>query len=106
MIFPNPNRILFWQSRRVKIIWESPRRPPILCLSWKSPTRLGLTTAKTKPLPIPAAASGNISRSNLQNETLEDYREPGADGDGFGFEVLRNCFCQITTNWRQKQRFQ
>ena len=23
-----------------------------------------------------------------------------------GFEVLRNCFCQITTNWRQKQRFQ
>ena len=23
-----------------------------------------------------------------------------------GFEVLRNCFCQITTNWKQKQRFQ
>ena len=23
-----------------------------------------------------------------------------------GFEVLRNCFCQITTNFRQKQRFQ
>lgn len=23
-----------------------------------------------------------------------------------GFEVLRNCFCQITTNIRQKQRFQ
>lgn len=23
-----------------------------------------------------------------------------------GFEMLRNCFCQITTNWRQKQRFQ
>ena len=23
-----------------------------------------------------------------------------------GFETLRNCFCQITTNFRQKQRFQ
>jgi len=23
-----------------------------------------------------------------------------------GFEVLRNCFCQLTTNFRQKQRFQ
>ena len=23
-----------------------------------------------------------------------------------GFETLRNCFCQITTNWKQKQRFQ
>lgn len=23
-----------------------------------------------------------------------------------GFEVLRNCFCQITTSWKQKQRFQ
>lgn len=23
-----------------------------------------------------------------------------------GFEVLRNCFCRITTNWRQRQRFQ
>lgn len=23
-----------------------------------------------------------------------------------GFEVLRNCFCQVTTNFRQKQRFQ
>jgi transposase len=24
----------------------------------------------------------------------------------FGFDMLRNCFCQITTNFRQKQRFQ
>jgi hypothetical protein len=23
-----------------------------------------------------------------------------------GFETLRNCFCQIVTNFRQKQRFQ
>jgi len=23
-----------------------------------------------------------------------------------GFDVLRNCFCQLTTNFRQKQRFQ
>ena len=23
-----------------------------------------------------------------------------------GFETLRNCFCQLTTNLRQKQRFQ
>jgi Transposase DDE domain len=23
-----------------------------------------------------------------------------------GFETLRNCFCQVTTNFRQKQRFQ
>jgi hypothetical protein len=22
-----------------------------------------------------------------------------------GFETLRNCFCQITANWRQRQRF-
>src|SRR5688572_23692975 len=72
---PEPDIVLAKPERENYL--GTPRRPPILCLSWKSPTRLGLTTAKTKPLPIPAAASGNISRSNLQNETLEDYREPG-----------------------------
>ena len=48
----------------------------------------GELEAKEKPLKI--KKHGNLEKSIFR----------------LGFEVLRNCFCQITTNWRQKQRFQ
>ncbi len=57
-----------------------------ISVSWAMLT--GEKEAERKPLKI--KKHGNLEKSIFR----------------LGFEVLRNCFCQITTNFRQKQRFQ
>ena len=56
-----------------------------IALSWAM--LAGELESQAKPLKI--KQHGNLERSIFR----------------LGFEVLRNCFCQITTNFRQKQRF-
>lgn len=56
------------------------------------------------------AVSWAMLAGELKNQTkpLKTKKHGNLEKSIFrlGFETLRNCFCQITTNFRQKQRFQ